>query len=84
MRRVILHSLVAIVLFSSCNGNDTHQQNIADEARKDSVLTVRRRTGEPIETMVLTERTFHREFAGNGKVIATRSAEFITLMLLSE
>ena len=75
MRRVILHSLVAIVLFSSCNGNDTHLQNIADEARKDSVLTVRRRTGEPVETMVLTERSFHRELAGNGKVVAMRSAE---------
>lgn len=64
---------VLLSVFASCS--ETHQQNIADEARKDSVLTVKRRTGEPIATMVLSETPFHRELASNGKVAAKRMAE---------
>lgn len=66
--------LLLLIVASACIDR-RNEKDIASEARKDSVLTVRRRTGEPIETMVLSERSFHREFAGNGKIVAMRSAE---------
>lgn len=74
MKKTIVHIFVVLLTATSCSV-DKQETDIASEARKDSVLTVRRRTGEPIETMVLTERAFHRELAGNGKVVAMRSAE---------
>ena len=74
MRIAILYLSALLLLLSSCNSNET-EKNIADEARKDSVLTVKRRTGEPIKAMVLTESTFNRELASNGKVVAKQSSD---------
>lgn len=73
MKNSLLLLLLLIVASACIDCRD--EKDITSESRKDSVLTVRRRTGEPIETMVLTERAFHRELAGNGKVVAMRSAE---------
>ena len=74
MRIAILYLSALLLLLSSCNSNET-AKSIADEARKDSVLTVKRRTGEPIKAMVLTESTFNRELASNGKVVAKQSSD---------
>lgn len=74
MKKTIVYIFVVLLTAASCSV-DKREKDIASEARKDSVLTVKRRTGEPIETMVLTERAFHHELAGNGKIVAMRSAE---------
>lgn len=74
MRKALLHLFVLLLLLASCNSNGT-ENRVDDDSRKDSVLIVKRRTGEPIETMILSESTFNRELASNGKVIAKRYSD---------
>ncbi len=74
MKSCVLHILAILLLLTSCASNNSEKETVS-EAKKDSVLTVKRRTGEPIETMILCERTFNRELSGNGKVVAKRFAE---------
>lgn len=74
MKSCVLHILAILLLLTSCTSNNSEKGTVS-EVKKDSVLTIKRRTGEPIETMILCERTFNRELSGNGKVVAQRSAE---------
>ena len=74
MKNCVLHILAILLLLTSCASNNSEKETVS-EVKKDSVLTVKRRTGEPIETMILCESTFNRELSGNGKVVAKRSAE---------
>ena len=74
MKSCVLHILAILLLLTSCASNNSEKETVS-EVKKDSVLTVKRRTGEPIETMILCESTFNRELSGNGKVVAKRSAE---------
>ena len=74
MTDCVLHILAILLLLTSCASNNSEEKAVS-EVKKDSVLTIKRRTGEPIETMVLCESTFNRELSGNGKVVAKRSAE---------
>ena len=74
MKNCVLHILAILLLLTSCASNNSEKETVS-EVNKDSVLTVKRRTGEPIETMILCESTFNRELSGNGKVVAKRSAE---------
>ena len=74
MKNCIVHIMAILLLLTSCASNNSEKEAVS-EVKKDSVLTVKRRTGEPIETMVLCESTFNRELSGNGKIVATRSAE---------
>lgn len=74
MKYCVLHILTILLLFTSCADNKSEKE-VVGEVKKDSVLTIKRRTGEPIETMILCESTFNRELSGNGKVVAKRSAE---------
>lgn len=74
MKSCVLHILAILLLLTSCASNNSEKGTVS-EVKKDSVLTVKRRTGEPIETMILCESTFNRELSGNGKVVAKRSAE---------
>jgi RND family efflux transporter MFP subunit len=74
MKNCVLHILAILLLLTSCASNNSEKETVS-EVKKDSVLTAKRRTGEPIETMVLCESTFNRELSGNGKIVATRSAE---------
>lgn len=73
MKNSLLLLLLLIVASACIDRRD--EKVIASESRKDSTLTAKRRTGEPIETMILCESTFNRELSGNGKVVAQRSAE---------
>ncbi|MBQ3153149.1 MAG: efflux RND transporter periplasmic adaptor subunit [Bacteroidaceae bacterium] len=73
MKNSLLLLLLLIVASACIDRRD--EKVIANESRKDSTLTAKRRTGEPIETMILYESTFNRELSGNGKVVAKRSAE---------
>lgn len=74
MKNCVLHILAILLLLTSCASNNSEKETVS-EVKKDSVLTIKRRTGEPIETMILYESTFNRELSGNGKVVAKRSAE---------
>ncbi len=74
MKSCVLHILAILLLLTSCASNNSEKETVR-EVKKDSVLTIKRRTGEPIETMILYESTFNRELSGNGKVVAKRSAE---------
>ena len=74
MKSCVLYILAILLLLTSCASNNSEKE-AAREVKKDSVLTIKRRTGEPIETMILYESTFNRELSGNGKVVAKRSAE---------
>ena len=74
MTDCVLHILAILLLLTSCASNNSEEKAVS-EVKKDSVLTIKRRTGEPIETMILCESTFNRELSGNGKVVAKRSAE---------
>ena len=74
MKNCVLHILAILLLLTSCASNNSEKETVS-EVKKDIVLTVKRRTGEPIETMILCESTFNRELSGNGKVVAKRSAE---------
>lgn len=74
MKNCVLHILAILLLLTSCASNNSEIETVS-EVKKDSVLTAKRRTGEPIETMILYESTFNRELSGNGKVVAKRSAE---------
>ena len=74
MKSCVLHILAILLLLTSCASNNSEKEAVS-EVKKDSVLTIKRRTGEPIETMILYESTFNRELSGNGKVVAKRSAE---------
>ena len=74
MKSCVLYILAILLLLTSCASNNSEKETVS-EVKKDSVLTVKRRTGEPIETMILCESTFNRELSGNGKVVAKRSAE---------
>ena len=74
MKSCVLHILAILLLLTSCASNNSEKETVS-EVKKDSVLTVKRRTSEPIETMILCESTFNRELSGNGKVVAKRSAE---------
>lgn len=74
MKSCVLHILAILLLLTSCASNNSEKETVS-EVKKDSTLTAKRRTGEPIETMVLCESTFNRELSGNGKVVAKRSAE---------
>ena len=66
--------MAILLLLTSCASNNSEKEAVS-EVKKDSVLTIKRRTGEPIETMILCESTFNRELSGNGKIVAQRSAE---------
>ena len=66
--------MAILLLLTSCASNNSEKEAVR-EVKKDSTLTAKRRTGEPIETMILCESTFNRELSGNGKVVAKRSAE---------
>ena len=74
MKSCVLHIPAILLLLASCASNNSEKEAVS-EVKKDSVLTIKRRTGEPIETMILCESTFNRELSGNGKVVAKRSAE---------
>ena len=74
MKSCVLHIMAILLLLTSCASNNSEKETVS-EVKKDSVLTIKRRTGEPIETMILCESTFNRELSGNGKVVAKRSAE---------
>lgn len=74
MKSCVLHIMAILLLLTSCASNNSEKETVR-EVKKDSVLTIKRRTGEPIETMILYESTFNRELSGNGKVVAKRSAE---------
>lgn len=74
MKNCVLHILAILLLLTSCASNNSEKETVS-EVKKDSILTAKRRTGEPIETMILCESTFNRELSGNGKVVAKRSAE---------
>lgn len=74
MKNCVLHIFAILLLLTSCASNKSEKEALS-EVKKDSTLTVKRRTGEPIETMILCENTFNRELSGNGKVVAKYSAE---------
>lgn len=75
MKNSLLLLLLLLLIVASACIDRRDEKVIASESRKDSTLTAKRRTGEPIETMILYESTFNRELSGNGKVVAKRSAE---------
>lgn len=72
--KIRLSMLFSILSLLSC-GNGQRAEFSSSDITNDSVFNVKRRTGEPIETMILCESTFNRELSGNGKVVAARSAE---------
>lgn len=67
---------IPIALFlSSCHSTHSSEE-VAEEAKSDSLpSTTTKQNQEPIETYILTGKTFYQELSGNGKVAAQRAAE---------
>ncbi len=64
-----------ILIFYICQ-SCTHQSEIAQESKADSIATIiPLHVHQQIETCILEEKTFYQELAGNGKVSAKRSSE---------
>lgn len=65
--------VMGIFLLSSCSSPSPTDEVQASSS--DSTPATIERKQEPIETIILSGKTFYQELAGNGKVTAVRSAE---------
>lgn len=73
--KVLTLCLFVVVCFLSSCGNNGQEELSDDINNNDSVLAFDRYADEPIETMVLNEKTFYKELVSNGKAVAQHSAE---------
>lgn len=73
--KVLTLCLFAAVCFLGSCDNNGHENHSDDINNNDSALAFDRYADEPIETMVLSEKTFYKELASNGKAVAQHSAE---------
>ena len=73
-RTRLLYVAFTIAALVACK-NDGNGDNVKEAPANDPIVTGKPHSGEPVRTMVLDERPFNRELAGNGKVSALRSSE---------
>lgn len=74
MKTRILYLAYTIAALVACK-NEENGNNVKEAPVNDSIVTAKPHSGEPIRTMVLGERPFYRELAGNGKVSALQYSE---------
>lgn len=75
MKRIrLLYAIFTIAALVACK-NEENGDNVKEAPTNDTIATGKPHSGEPIRTMVLDERPFYRELAGNGKVSALQYSE---------